>query len=189
MKWVLELRASPLLDAPPSGDEKKKGSDAISGGAASNKEELSNALVPTRVDVFGELGDWRNGIPLERSDQVGSDGVRTFSREFDLPSGVYQYKLFVRRRKAKDSVVSSGSSSGGERTEWILDPSTTRTRSTKGLRNSIVVIDGSPEPWLFAPAPPWIEELDRGGLRILVGKRRSRDAGSMQLASSTITIS
>lgn len=106
-----------------------------------------------RVELFGETSDWLNPILLERE----QDG--TFARTVDLPTGVYQYKLRV--------TDTSGA------TVWSLDPTNDRTRSANRLRNSVLTVGGAPEPWLFAPAPPWIEELDRGGLRLLVGVRRS----------------
>ena len=108
------------------------------------------------MDLFGETSDWLNPIELRRED----DG--TFARSVVLPAGVYQYKLRL--------TEPSGA------TRWILDPTNDRTRSSNGLRNSVVAVGGAPEPWLFAPAPPWIEELDRGGLRVLAGVRRSFEA-------------
>lgn len=101
-----------------------------------------------RVEVLGETSDWRNPIALER----GEDGA--FGRELDLPVGVYQYKLRL------------------DEAGWALDPSNPRTRSARGMQNSVLVVGGAPEPILFAPAPPWIEELERGGVRVLVGVRK-----------------
>lgn len=102
-----------------------------------------------RVELLGEMADWRNAIPMRRED----DGA--FVCELDLPCGVYQYKLLI------------------DGTTWSLDPSEPRTRSEGGRRNSIVVVDGAPEPWLFAPAAPWVEPIDRGGIRLLVGIRKT----------------
>ncbi len=101
-----------------------------------------------RVDVLGEICDWRNAIALTKH----ADG--SFSATLDLPTGVYQYKWLV-----------DGAS-------WELDSRNPRTRSFLGQRNSVVVVDGAPEPLLFAAAPPWVEELSRGGIRALVGVRR-----------------
>src|SRR5436190_19114968 len=95
------------------------------------------------TSLLGEISDWRNAIELPC--------------EIDLEPGVYQYKLLVRE---------------GDRAEWILDDENARTRSEGGRRNNIVVVDGAPEPWLFAPSSPWVNELDRGGVRVLVGVRR-----------------
>lgn len=120
--------------------------------------ELAAEEDTTRVELFGEISDWRNAIPLDRSE----DG--SFARTLELPTGVYQYKLLVRRLF--------------EDAEWTLDPNEPRTRSEKGQANNIVVVDGAPEPWLFAAAPPWIVELDRGGARILVGMRRGTSSTS-----------
>lgn len=101
----------------------------------------------TRVELLGETSDWRNGIALARQ----PDG--TFARTIDLPVGVYQYKLLV-----------DGT--------WRLDPENARTRSERGNANSVVAACGAPEPWLFAPSSPWIDPLERGGVRVLVGVRK-----------------
>lgn len=105
-----------------------------------------------RVDLLGEVADWRNAIALRRA----SDG--TFGRVLDLPCGVYQYKFLV------------------DGTEWALDPNEPRTRSPDGTQNNVVVVDGAPEPWLFAPASPWVDAIDRGGVRLLVGIRKTAAA-------------
>jgi cyclomaltodextrinase / maltogenic alpha-amylase / neopullulanase len=110
-----------------------------------------------RVELLGETSDWRSPIELVRE----ADGA--FARTIDLPPGVYQYKLRIIDER------------GGSR--WELDPTNDRTRSSDGQRNSVVAVGGAPEPWLFAPAPPWVEELDRGGVRVLVGVRRSFETG------------
>jgi len=110
-----------------------------------------------RVDLFGETSDWLNPIELPRQ----PDG--SFARTIELPPGVFQYKLRL--------TDTSGES------WWVLDPANDRTRSERGHRNSVVAAAGAPEPWLFAPAPPWIEELERGGLRALVGVRRAFERG------------
>lgn len=108
-------------------------------------------LDASRVDLLGEASDWRNPIALARTD----DGA--FATTIDLPRGVYQYKLLV------------------DGATWTLDASNARTRSHRGQRNNVLVVDGAPEPLLFAAAPPWVEELDRGGVRVLVGVRRNHD--------------
>ncbi|MBS2012304.1 MAG: radical SAM protein [Deltaproteobacteria bacterium] len=108
-------------------------------------------LAAERVDLLGEVGDWRNPIRLAR----GDDGA--FTTTLDLPRGVYQYKLLVDERV------------------WTLDPRGDRTRSHLGQRNNFLVVDGAPEPMLFAAASPWVEEIDRGGVRVLVGVRLGHD--------------
>lgn len=99
------------------------------------------------VDLLGEASDWRNAIALAR------DASGDFVRTLDLPPGVYQTKLLV------DHV-------------WTLDHDNTRTRSSRGLTNNVLGVDDAPEPFLFAPAPPWTEALDRGGMRVLIGVRK-----------------
>jgi cyclomaltodextrinase / maltogenic alpha-amylase / neopullulanase len=107
-----------------------------------------------RVELFGEMSDWLNPIHVDRDGHA----------QIALPRGVYQYKLRVTRPDGT--------------TEWILDPDERRTRSAGGKRNNVHVVDGAPEPFLFAAAPPWIEELDRGGVRVLVGVRKGVPASS-----------
>jgi len=114
----------------------------------------------TRVDLYGEVSDWRNAIALRQKPEEGG----AFRVEIDLPPGVYQYKFLVTRL--------------WDETEWLLDPATERTRSARGHSNSVVVIDGAPEPWLFAPSAPWILELERGGVRVLAGVRRSKSSSN-----------
>lgn len=100
-----------------------------------------------RVELLGELGDWRTPIALAPE----PDGA--FAASLDLPCGVYEYKLLV------------------DGATFRLDPAEPRTRSAAGRRNNLLVVGGAPEPWLFAPAPPWVEALDRGGVRVLAGLR------------------
>ena len=106
-----------------------------------------------QVDLFGEVSDWRNPIALVRDGDV-------FTTTVDLPPGVYQYKL---RGRGED---------GAEL--WFLDPENPRTRAAGGRRNSVLAIEAAPEPWLFATCAPWVEELARGGLRVLCGVRDGR---------------
>lgn len=121
---------------------------------------LEPAPGATRVELLGEVTDWRNAIALERA----PDG--SFARTIDLPCGVYQYKLLV------------------DGTTWMLDPAAPRTRSADGKRNSVVVVDGAPEPWLFAPASPWIAPIDRGGVRVLAALRKEANASSPRVSWS-----
>jgi cyclomaltodextrinase / maltogenic alpha-amylase / neopullulanase len=113
--------------------------------------EIAFRFVPSlpaeRVELLGEVSDWRNGLALTRE----PDGA--FTRTLDVPIGVYQYKLLV-----------DGS--------YTLDEPNARTRSAGGRRNNLLVVGGAPEPMLFAPAAPWVEPLDRGGVRVVVGVRR-----------------
>lgn len=99
------------------------------------------------VLLFGEIGDWTNPLPLARE----ADG--TFTTRLDLPAGIYQYKLVVDGR-------------------WTLDHDNPLTRSAGGVRNSVLVVNGAPEPLLFAASSPWLEALDRGGVRVMTGLRR-----------------
>ncbi len=101
----------------------------------------------SRIELFGETSDWLNPIQLDANGQAS----------VALPAGVYQYKFRV--------TYPDGT------TRWVLDGSNPRTRSDHGLQNSVIAVGGAPEPWLFAPSAPWVEELERGGVRILIGVR------------------
>lgn len=118
------------------------------------------------VELAGETSDWLNALPLQRQD----DG--SFAREIALPAGVYQYKLVVHR----------GSGDARSSPTWELDPGNPRTRSSGGDRNSVLTVDGPGEPWLFAPAAPWIEELADGRVRVLVGLRRGHGAPVLRVS-------
>jgi glycosidase/MoaA/NifB/PqqE/SkfB family radical SAM enzyme len=122
--------------------------------------EIAFRFVPTgraeRVDLLGEVSDWRNAVRLTRQD----DG--SFATTLDVPVGVYQYKLLVDGR-------------------WTLDEPNARTRSAGGQRNNLLVAGGAPEPLLFAAAPPWIEALDRGGVRVMVGVRKDAKATGVRV--------
>ncbi|HEY8077348.1 MAG TPA: alpha-amylase family glycosyl hydrolase, partial [Labilithrix sp.] len=84
----------------------------------------------------------------------------------DLGPGVYQYKRVV-----ADA--------------WELDAENPRTRSEGGRRNSVLVVGGAPEPWLFAPAEPWVTRLARGGVRVLVGVRK---AGAREVTNVRVVL-
>ena len=55
---------------------------------------------------------------------------------------------------------------------WTLDPGNPRTRSSGGNRNSVVTVGGMAEPLLFAPGSPFVDDLDGGGVRVVVGVRK-----------------
>lgn len=99
-----------------------------------------------RVLLYGEISDWRNPRALARRE----DG--TWGTSISLGPGVYQTKLLV------DDA-------------WTLEPEG-RTRSSGGLRNNVLVVDGAPEPWLFAPSAPWLTPMERGGVRVLLAVRK-----------------
>ncbi|MDB4943087.1 MAG: Neopullulanase [Labilithrix sp.] len=113
------------------------------------------------VLLLGEMGDWRSPLALAREE----DG--TWSRAFDLPRGVYAYKLLAGQR-------------------WMLDGREPRTRASGGARNNVLVVDGAPEPLLFAAAPPWVEEESTGGLRVLFGVRRPAAAPALAYRESEV---
>ncbi len=100
------------------------------------------------VELFGEPCDWYHGQTLE----PGPPGWREL--ELELPAGSYAYKL---RRD-------DGS--------WLLDPGNPRTCGWEGVRNSLLVVGGCPEPLLHAPALPFVFGLDDGRVLLRAGLRR-----------------
>ncbi len=107
-----------------------------------------------RVTLLGEPSDWIREHVLEPA------GDGTFTTTLELPVGVYQYKL-----RADET--------------WTLDAANPLTRSDGASRNNVLVVDGAPEPLLFAAAPPWVEELASGGVRVLLGVRRPHPAPAL----------
>ncbi len=103
--------------------------------------------LPRLVELVGETTDWRNGI------RMLPEGDGCFVATLEIPPGIYQYKLLVDGH-------------------WTLDADNPRTRAEAGRRNNVLVVDGAPEPHLFAATSPWVEELDDGGIRVLVGVRK-----------------
>ncbi len=100
-----------------------------------------------RVELFGEMGDWLTPRLLD------GDGI-TFGTSLDLPDGVYAYKLRV-----------DGT--------WQIDPDNPRTRSSRGERNSLLVVGGTPEPIVFAPTLPFVFVDESGFLQVTAGLRKS----------------
>lgn len=97
----------------------------------------------TRVELFGEMGDWLG--PHHVFDAGEPVQLR-------LPPGVYAYKLRL-----------DGT--------WNLDPSNSRTRSLRGQRNNVLSVGGTPEPVLFAPGLPFVFVDDQGALTITAALR------------------
>jgi glycosidase/MoaA/NifB/PqqE/SkfB family radical SAM enzyme len=100
------------------------------------------------VDLRGDLVHWSH---LERLIPQ-EDGW--LEATLPLGPGTYSYKLHV-----------DGSA-------WQLDPENPRTRARDGSRNSLLVVDGAPEPVLHAPARPWIFSDDGGRVVLRAGLRR-----------------
>jgi glycosidase/MoaA/NifB/PqqE/SkfB family radical SAM enzyme len=100
------------------------------------------------VDLRGDLVHWLAPTELER----GVDGA--FEGAVEVPAGTYVYKF----RPSDD--------------DWQLDPDNPRTRAADGLRNSLLVVGGSDEPVLHAPAAPWLALEGDGRLVVRAGLRR-----------------
>lgn len=101
------------------------------------------------VDIVGEIVHWHRRLSL---DPVGGGW---HEKELQLGPGAYAYKY----RLANGT--------------WTLDPANPRTRACDGLRNSVVVVGGTPDPVLHAPARPFVALLDDGRLLVRAGLRRS----------------
>lgn len=102
------------------------------------------------VAVAGEISAW--DIPLDVHMTLDAAGDAIGVLPLSLPPGAYAYKLLV-----------NGA--------WTLDPDVERTRSESGRRNHVFAVGATPEPLLFAPGPPWISEMDRGGVRVVAALR------------------
>jgi len=103
------------------------------------------------VAVAGEIRAW--DMPLTVPVHVDADGDASGQLNLSLPPGIYAYKLLV-----------DGA--------WTLDARALRTRSEGKRCNHVLCVGGTPEPLLFAPGPPWIVEMERGGVRVVAALRR-----------------
>ena len=61
--------------------------------------------------------------------------------------------------------------------EWMLDPGNPRSRCRDGNRNSLLVIGGTDEPLLHAPARPYLHREDDGRVCVRAGLRRGNGRG------------
>ncbi len=104
---------------------------------------------PPQSEVYGEFPHFFLPHPLTPS----LDGVPQLV--VPLTPGVYSYKL-----RTPDG-------------NWHLHDSNPRTRSVEGLRNSVLVIEGSEEPILHAPTPPDVFLRDDGRLVVRAALRKS----------------
>ncbi|MBI5535263.1 MAG: radical SAM protein [Deltaproteobacteria bacterium] len=100
------------------------------------------------AEVRGDLVHWQEGLEMTPA----SDGWWEASTR--VPAGTYSYKF-----------VAGGSA-------WQLDLANPRTRATDGNRNSLLVVGGTDEPIMHAPAPPYLHLLDSGELCVRAGLRR-----------------
>jgi len=98
--------------------------------------------------LHGDLPHWHQGVPLAPTADGG------LQAEVSLPVGTYEYKLRV---------------PGGD---WLLDAANPRTRSREGDRNNLLVVGGTAEPVLHAPAPPWLFIEADGRWCLRAGLRR-----------------
>lgn len=108
------------------------------------------------IAVAGEMSAW--DIPLPVPVQLDTDGAARGVLSLSLPPGVYAYKLIV-----------DGA--------WNLDAEPIRTRSESKRRNHVLSVCGTPEPLIFAPGPPWIFEMERGGVRVVAALRHGNGDG------------
>ncbi len=97
------------------------------------------------LELRGELPCWSVGHPMTPA----GDG---FELTLPLGPGVYAVKA---------------QAPGGD---WWIDPAW-RTMHDGEVENGALVIGGTEEPVLHAPAPPWLERLDDGSLRVRAGLR------------------
>jgi len=103
----------------------------------------------TSVELCGELPHWSAAIAMARA--PGGDG---FEARLRLDPGVYE----VKARTADGA--------------WFVDP-TWRTAGD----NAAIVVGGTDEPVLHAPAPPWLDRLADGRVLVRAALRHGAGAG------------
>jgi glycosidase/MoaA/NifB/PqqE/SkfB family radical SAM enzyme len=102
------------------------------------------------VELCGELPCWQQPIAMQRA---GS----TWHAQLRLAAGVYEIKL-------RDGAG-----------EWFVDPDW-RTVARDGERNGVLVVGGTEEPVLHAPATPWLRVLADGRVIVRAALRRGHRA-------------
>ncbi|MEX1369094.1 MAG: alpha-amylase family glycosyl hydrolase [Nannocystaceae bacterium] len=107
------------------------------------------------ISLCGDVVHWLASLPLARA----PDGGERHEVTLRLSPGVYAYKF-----RRDDG-------------QWMLDPDNPRTRSVDGQRNNALVVGGTDEPVLHAPAAPdlWLGEDGRSCVRAALRK----DAGEV----------
>ena len=103
-----------------------------------------------QLELCGELPCWEQPIAMQRAGGAFEARVR-------MAPGVYEAKL---------------REPGGE---WFVDAAW-RTVERDGERNGVIVVGGTEEPVLHAPAAPWLELREDG--RLVVRAALRRDAGT-----------
>jgi cyclomaltodextrinase len=102
----------------------------------------------TSLELRGELPHWAAPVTMAPA------GHGCFEAALRVAPGVYEYKLSL---------------PGGT---WRLDPGNPRTRAHAGVRNNLLVVDGTDEPVLHAPSAPWLERGATGTLIVRAALRR-----------------
>lgn len=95
------------------------------------------------LELLGEIDDWLTPRPVAPGKLL----------TIPLPPGVYAYKY-------------------RQGNHWLLDPHNPRTRTTHNTQNNIAVLGGTPEPILFAPAPPFLVAHQSGQLVVRAALRQ-----------------
>lgn len=99
-------------------------------------------------ELRGEMLHWSAPGPMRDA------GGGWLEAEAELEVGAYEYKF-----------------RHGE-TDWRLDPRNPRTRTAGGKRNNVLVVGGTGEPVLHAPARPYVFVEDDGRLCVRAALRR-----------------
>lgn len=94
------------------------------------------------LEILGEFGDWLTPRPATPGKSL----------TLHLPPGVYAYKF-------------------RQGSQWLLDPQNPRTRTIQNTQNNVAVLGGTPEPILFAPAPPFLLAHQNGQLVVRAALR------------------
>ena len=99
------------------------------------------------VTLRGDLINWLYPVEMKKKEK----GWHQVSMQ--LKTGVYQYKYHV----------------NGE--NWIIDPLNKRTCSYKGVKNSLLIVNGTPEPLIHCPCKPYFAIEKDGRIVIHAGLR------------------
>ncbi len=105
------------------------------------------------ADVRGEMSFWTDPNAMQKVD------AEWLEHAMHVPTGVYEYKFKL------------------SATKWALDPHNPRTRARDGMRNNVLVVDGTPEPVLHAPTAPWVTALPDGRVCVRACLRRGAGDG------------
>jgi glycosidase/MoaA/NifB/PqqE/SkfB family radical SAM enzyme len=108
------------------------------------------------AELRGEITHWFAPIPMQAHGREQRAVVH-------VGPGAFAYKL-----RTDDG-------------RWHLDPDNPRTRAVDGLQSSLLVVDGTDEPVVHAPAVPYLHGAEDGRLCVRAALRKGAAGGSLAL--------